>query len=78
VEVYARAVRGLLDLERDPERRLKYLDFVDIHTALNDNEIVEYCQSYPEEVAAMSTFAERFKEQGTQQGIQQGVQQDSS
>ena len=34
VEVFARAVRGLLRLESKRERELKYLDFIDIHAAL--------------------------------------------
>jgi len=29
VEVYAQAVRGLTALEPDPEKQLKYLDFMD-------------------------------------------------
>lgn len=31
IEVYAQAVRGLLELESDPERQIKYLDFIDIY-----------------------------------------------
>lgn len=42
VDIYAHAVRGLLDLEPVPERRLKYLDFIDIYAALDDNERVIY------------------------------------
>ena len=42
-----RAVRGLADLEPDPERQLKYLDFIDIHAALDENERIVYCQRYP-------------------------------
>jgi len=41
VEVYAQAVRGLTELEPDPEKKLKYLDFIDIYAALNDNERAE-------------------------------------
>jgi len=42
-----RAVRGLADLEPDPERQLKYLDFIDIHAALDENERIVYRQRYP-------------------------------
>lgn len=72
VDVYAHAVRGLFDLEPDPERRLKYLDFVDTYAALDESELIEYRQRYPEEATVMSTFAERFREEGLQQGLQQG------
>ena len=35
VEVYAQAVRGLSVLEPQPEKQLKYLDFIDIGTHAN-------------------------------------------
>jgi hypothetical protein len=47
VEVYAQAVRGLLELEPHPEKRLKYLDFIDIYADLDDNERDLYRQRYP-------------------------------
>ena len=75
LEVYARAVRGLADLEPDPERRLKYLDFIDIYAALDENERIVYRQRYPEEVAEMTRFAERFMEQGREEGVKKGIRQ---
>ena len=42
VDVYAAAVRGLSTLEPDPERQLKYVDYIDIYSALNDNERQRY------------------------------------
>ena len=42
LEVYAQAVRGLMQLERDPVRRLRYMDFIDIHGALDENEMQEW------------------------------------
>ncbi|WP_006746156.1 RpnC/YadD family protein [Thioalkalivibrio paradoxus] len=74
VDVYAHAVRGLTDLEPDPERRLKYLDFIDIYAALDENERIVYRQRYPEEVAEMTRFAERFIQQGLEQGLKQGLE----
>jgi len=68
LEVYAHAMRGLDTLEPDPERRLKYLDFIDIYAALDENERIVYRQRYPEEVAKMTRFAERFIEEGIGQG----------
>ena len=72
LEVYAQAVRGLMTLEPDPEKRLKYADFVDIYAGLDDNELELYCERYPEEARSMSTFAERFVEKGRQEGRQEG------
>jgi hypothetical protein len=72
VEVYARAVSGLINLEQDPEKQLKYLDYIDIYGALDDNERAQYERDYPEEAQTMSNFAERFLQKGMQQGMQQG------
>ena len=67
------------ELEPDPEKQLKYLDFVDIYTGLDENERETYRQRYPEEGQRMEGFAERFTrkglEQGREQGMQQGMQQ---
>lgn len=74
VEVYAAAVRGLATLEPDPERQLKYLDFVDIYAALNETERERYEREFRDEVRTMTNFSERFQEMGRQEGVQQGVQ----
>ena len=75
LEVFAQALRGLLALEPDPERQAKYLDFIHIYAALDDNERRVFQTHYPDEVQAMSSFAERFTERGLKQGLQQGLQQ---
>jgi hypothetical protein len=72
--VYAQAQRGLLALEPSLEKQLKYLDFIDIYADLSDHERQRYTQLYPQEVAAMTGFAQRFREEGIQQGMQQGMQ----
>jgi len=74
LEVYAQAVRGLVELEPDPEQRSKYLDFIDIYADLDDHERTLYTQRYPQEAADMSGFAQRFIEQGIAQGVKLGVQ----
>ena len=50
----------------------KYLDFIDIYTALDDTERAEFVARYPEEVHTVSSFAQRFTEQGIEQGQKQG------
>jgi hypothetical protein len=75
VAVYHAAVSGLMSLEPNPDKQKKYLDFIDIYTALDENERAQYAREYPEEVKAMSRFADRFREEGLQQGVQQGLQQ---
>ncbi|MFE8031882.1 DUF4351 domain-containing protein [Thiohalocapsa marina] len=71
-EVIAAATRGLTELEPDPERRLKYADFIDIYAMLDENEWQAYRQRYPQEATTMTGFAARFTEKGHQQGYQQG------
>ncbi len=75
VEVYAQAVRGLARLEPDPEKQLKYLDFIDIYAGLDDNERQRYQSEYTDEANLMSTFAERFRTEGRSLGIEQGMRQ---
>ena len=73
VEVYARAVRGLLQLEPDHHRREKYLDFIDIYAGLTDNERRRYRRQYPEESSTMAGMFQRAREEGIEQGIEQGM-----
>jgi hypothetical protein len=75
VEVHAMAVRGLANLEPDIEKQIKYLDFIDIYSKLDDNERQQYEQEYQEEAETMSSFAERFIQQGMEQGREQGMEQ---
>lgn len=75
LEVFAQALRGLLTLEPNPERQAKYLDFIDIYAALDDNERRMFQAHYPDEIQAMSSFAERFTERGLRQGLQEGLQE---
>jgi hypothetical protein len=64
IEAYAAAIRGLLALEPDFERRAKYVQFVDIYGGLDDNERRLFEQRYPQEGEQMVGFAERFREEG--------------
>jgi hypothetical protein len=72
LEVYAAATRGLLELEPDPEKQLKYADFIDIYSALDDQELERYRQLYPQEAEHMSGFAARYIDQGERLGYQRG------
>ena len=75
VDVYADALRGLNALETDPNKKAKYIDFIDIYAALDETEQRLYVQKYPQEAEVMSSFAERFRQEGMQQGRQEGMQQ---
>ncbi len=75
VRAYAYAIRGLLELEPDLEKQLKYADFIDIYAALDDNELEEYRRHYPKEAEIVETFASRFEQRGIQKGFEKGMQQ---
>ena len=68
VEVYGQAVRGLLELEPDGNRRAKYLDFIDIYANLTDNERERYMGQYPEENQVMAGIVQRAREEGMRRG----------
>ncbi len=72
VEVYASAIRGLLALEPDGDKRAKYLKFIDIYAGLTDNEFRRYQRQYPEEGNTMAGVIERARVEGMQRGMQQG------
>ena len=74
VDIYAHAMSGLFSLELDPEKQLKYIDFIDIYTAMDDNQMHEYQTRYPQENQKMATLTERLLNEGIQQGMQQGEQ----
>ena len=72
VEVYAQAVRGLLALERDGDKRAKYFEFIDIYAGLTDNEFRRYQRQYPEESTTMAGVIQRARDEGMQQGRVEG------
>ncbi len=81
VDVYASAVRGLLDLEEDRARQAKArpggrdLDFIDIYADLTDNDKRRYRRRYPEEADIVTGFLQRARDEGREQGIEQGIEQ---
>ena len=75
VDVYAAAVRGLSTLEPDPERQLKYADFIDIYSALDDNERERYQTEYPSEAEAVSTYFQLARQESREEGRQEGRQE---
>ena len=75
VDIYAHAVRGLLELEPDGDRRAKYTEFIDIYAALTDNEFRRYQREHPEESSTMAGVIQRAREEGVQRGMEQGMEQ---
>jgi Domain of unknown function (DUF4351) len=65
-------VRGLASLEPDPERQLKYADFIDAYGALNDNEGERDQTDYPSEARAVSTCFQLARQQGRREARHEG------
>ena len=72
LEAYASAVRGLLDLEPDPNQREKYIEFIDIYADLSDNERRSYRERHPKESGIMVGMFQRAREEGRTEGMQSG------
>ena len=74
VEVYAAAVSGLLELEPDPDKRAKYLEFIDMYAALTDNEYRRYRRRHPEESNTVAGVIQRARDEGMERGMEQGIE----
>ncbi|WP_141699166.1 transposase [Candidatus Thiosymbion oneisti] len=75
LDAYAQAVSGLANLEDDPKKQLKYIDFIDTYGDLDENERASYKREYPQEAKIMMSFSERFIEQGRLEGKLEGKQE---
>ncbi len=58
----------MLELEADPDRRAKYVDFIDVYAGLTDNERARYRERYPEESNVMKGVVQRARDEGIEQG----------
>ena len=72
VEFYAAATRGLVELESDPAKLEKYLEFIDIYADLTDNERRRYEQQYPQESKAVRGIVQRARDEGHDEGRVEG------
>ena len=77
VDVYADALRGLRELESDPEKVIKYWDFIEMYCSLDENERKLYYYKYPEEGEIMLRYTEKIRQEGRDQGLEQGRQEEA-
>jgi hypothetical protein len=78
VQVYAQAHDGLAALEPNPEKRRKYVDFIEYYLSLNDAEWVQYWDVYLPQSAhreVVMGLLQRSRDEGLQEGIQLGKQE---
>ena len=73
VDAYAAAVRGLLEVETDGDRRAKYMEFIDAYAGLEDEEYRRYERDHAEERTVMAGVIQRAREEGIERGIERGV-----
>ncbi|MDO4682850.1 MAG: DUF4351 domain-containing protein [Lautropia sp.] len=70
-----KAVQGLTTYERDPEKILKYYEFIQHYSHLDETAQRLYAEYYAKEEEQMSSYVEQIRAEGRQQGLQQGLQQ---
>jgi len=78
VKIYASAQEGLAALELDPEKRLKYADFIEAYAHLSETEWVCYCEDYlpnSTQREVIMGLVQRCREEGRREGIQLGRQE---
>jgi len=73
LDVYAAAQIGLIQLESDPNKRSKYVDFIDYYANLTDEEQEHYRRTYVNERGELMGFAQHYRSEGEQAGIKKGI-----
>ena len=75
LDVYAKAQEGLVEMETDPEKRIKYCEFIDLYAELSDEENARYQKAYmtlsPHKEALMG-LSQSFREEGRREGWREG------
>jgi hypothetical protein len=83
VEIYARAVEGLMALEEDWNKQRKYVDFIDAYADLRKDETARYRTEYIDNTGdnpmgfLANLLEEKWQEaerKGLESGIQKGIQ----
>ena len=68
LDIYHAAQLGLTELEQDPNKQLKYIDFVDYYADLTDAEIETYRNDYLPEAEERMGLAQLLREEGKIEG----------
>ena len=74
LEVYLAAQLGLLQIESNPDKQRKYIDFIDYYADLSEQEIIEYRTHYLNEAGEIMGFAQIFRQEGRQEGLEEGLE----
>ena len=74
MDAYADAMRGLGAVETDPDKRAKYMEFIEVYARLSEDEKRRFESDYAEEKAAMAGFIQSAREEGRQEGRHEGLE----
>src|SRR5699024_5694831 len=65
----------LLTLEPNTAKQGKYIEFIEHYSQLDEEDIIEFKQRYPEEGNVMGGYYKRLAEESAKQSLQQGLEQ---
>ncbi len=74
LQIYLAAQLGLLQMERNPNKQLKYADFIDYYADLSEQEMIDYQTRYLNDKGEIMGFAQHFRQEGKEEGRQEGRQ----
>lgn len=67
LEIYLAAQLGLLQIEQNPNKQRKYVDFIDYYADLSEQEIIEFRTNYLNEEGEIMGLAQILKQEGRQE-----------
>ena len=76
LEVYAKAREGLVELEPDPNRRIKYSEFIDMYAGLDEKDLILYQKQYLKKSRyreVLMGLTQMAREEGMKEGRKEGT-----
>ncbi|MEI6065930.1 MAG: DUF4351 domain-containing protein [Methylococcaceae bacterium] len=67
LEIYQAAQPGLLQIEPNPNKQRKYIDFIDFYADLSEQEILEYRTQYLNKEGVLMGLAQILRQEGRQE-----------
>ena len=68
LRIYAAAQIGLIQIEPNPNKQRKYIDFIDYYADLSEQEIIEFRTHYLNEEGEIMGLAQILRQEGRQEG----------
>ena len=76
LQIYAAAQLGLIQIEPNPNKQRKYVDFIDYYADLSEQEIIEFRTHYLNEEGEIMGLAQILRQEGRREGRQEGRQEE--